>query len=74
MVVVNAPVGIRVILLPKLPRVDGGVMVAIAAVPEIKAIGVVGAIVVALAMVGAEVVEGTGSTTPLTLTTNPAGE
>jgi len=50
---VNAPVGINVIAPPPAEIGLGAVMVTIAVVPETKAIGVVGAIVVALAIVGA---------------------
>jgi hypothetical protein len=50
---VNAPVGINVIAPPPAEIGLGAVMVTIAVVPETKAIGVVGAIVVALATVGA---------------------
>jgi len=50
---VNAPVGINVIVPPPAEIGLGAVMVTTAVVPETKAIGVVGAIVVALAIVGA---------------------
>ena len=52
-VVVNIPVGINVICPPANDIGDGAVIVAIAVVPETNAICVVGAIVVALAIVGA---------------------
>jgi hypothetical protein len=50
---VNAPVGINVIVPPPVEMGDAAVIVTTAVVPETKAIGVVGAMVVALAMVGA---------------------
>ena len=50
---VNMPVGINVIAPPPVEIGAAAVMVTTAVVPEIKTIGVVGAIVVALAMVGA---------------------
>ena len=50
---VNAPVGINVIVPPPAEIGLGAVMVTTAVVPETKAIGVVGSIVVALAIVGA---------------------
>ena len=50
---VNAPVGISLITPPPADIGDAAVIVTIAAVPEIKVICVVGAIVVALAIVGA---------------------
>ena len=50
---VNTPVGINVIVPPPVEIGAAAVMVTTAVVPEIKTIGVVGAIVVALAMVGA---------------------
>jgi hypothetical protein len=50
---VNAPVGIKVIVPPPVEIGAAAVMVTTAVVPETKAIGVVGAIVVALAIVGA---------------------
>jgi len=53
-VVVNNPVGIRVILPPLVDIGDGAVIVAIAVVPEINTTFVVGAIVVAEAIVGAD--------------------
>jgi hypothetical protein len=52
-VVVKIPVGISVICPPPRDIGDGGVIVSIAAVPLINTICVVGAIVAALAMVGA---------------------
>ena len=52
-VVVNIPVGIIVICPPVVEIGAGAVIVAIAVVPETKTICVVGAIVVALAIVGA---------------------
>ena len=52
-VVVNIPVGINVICPPANDIGDGAVIVAIAVVPETNTICVVGAIVVALAIVGA---------------------
>ena len=56
LVVVNTPVGINVILPPPLEIGLGAVIVTIAAVPDINVIGSVGAIVVALAIVGAAAV------------------
>ena len=53
---VKAAVGIKVIVPPPNEMGVAAVTVSIAAVPEIKTIGVVGAIVVALAMVGAAAV------------------
>jgi hypothetical protein len=50
---VKAPVGINVIVPPPADIGAAAVMVTTAVVPETKAIGVVGAIVVALAIVGA---------------------
>jgi hypothetical protein len=50
---VNTPVGIKVIVPPPAEIGLGAVIVTTAVVPEIKTIGVVGAIVVALATVGA---------------------
>lgn len=50
---VNMPVGINVIVPPPVEIGAAAVMVTTAVVPEIKTIGVVGAIVVALAIVGA---------------------
>jgi hypothetical protein len=50
---VNTPVGINVIEPPPAEIGDGAVIVTTAVVPETKAIGVVGVIVVALATVGA---------------------
>ena len=50
---VNAPVGINVIVPPPVEIGAAAVMFTTAVVPEINTIGVVGAIVVALAMVGA---------------------
>ena len=50
---VNTPVGINVIVPPPAEIGLGAVIVTTAVVPETKAIGVVGAIVVALATVGA---------------------
>ena len=50
---VNMPVGINVIAPPPVEIGAAAVMVTTAVVPEIKTIGVVGAIVVALAIVGA---------------------
>jgi hypothetical protein len=50
---VNAPVGINVIVPPPVEIGAAAVIFTTAAVPETKTIGVVGAIVVALAMVGA---------------------
>ena len=50
---VNAPVGINVIVPPPVEIGAAAVIVTTAVVPETKAIGVVGAMVVALAMVGA---------------------
>ena len=47
------PVGISVIVPPPVEIGTAGVIVTTAVVPEIKTIGVIGAIVVALAMVGA---------------------
>ena len=52
-VVVNAPVGIKVMMPPPADIGDGAVMVFIAVVPLINTIGFVGAIVAALAIVGA---------------------
>jgi len=52
-VVENMPVGIRMIEPPFVEIGEGAVIVAIDVVPETKAIGVVGAIVVAEAIVGA---------------------
>lgn len=52
---VNAPVGINVIVPPPAEIGAAAVMVTTAVVPETKAIGVVGAMVVALATVGAAV-------------------
>jgi len=51
--VVKMPVGIKVICPPPEEIGDGAVMVVICVVPLMKTIAVVGAIVVALAMVGA---------------------
>ena len=51
---VNAPVGIKVIAPPPLEMGAGAVMVTTEAVPEMNTIGVVGAMVAALATVGAE--------------------
>jgi len=56
LVVVNTPVGIKVILPPPAEIGLGAVIVTIAVVPEINVIGAVGAIVVALAIVGAAAV------------------
>jgi hypothetical protein len=50
---VNAPVGIRVIVPPPVEIGTAAVIVTTAVVPEIKVMGAVGAIVVALAIVGA---------------------
>lgn len=50
---VNAPVGINVIVPPPVEIGAAAVMVTTAAVPEINTIGVVGAMVAALAIVGA---------------------
>jgi hypothetical protein len=50
---VNAPVGIKVIVPPPVEIGAAAVIVTTAVVPETKAIGVVGAMVVALAIVGA---------------------
>jgi hypothetical protein len=50
---VKAPVGIKVIVPPPVEIGAAAVIVTTAVVPETKAIGVVGAIVVALAIVGA---------------------
>jgi hypothetical protein len=50
---VNAPVGINVIVPPPVEIGAAAVIVTTAVVPETKAIGVVGAMVVALAIVGA---------------------
>ena len=50
---VNTPVGINVIVPPPVEIGAAAVIVTTAATPEIKTTGVVGAIVVALAMVGA---------------------
>ena len=50
---VNAPVGINVIVPPPVEIGAAAVIFTTAAVPEIKTIGVVGAMVVALAIVGA---------------------
>lgn len=52
-VVVNIPVGISVIVPPPVEIGAGAVIVAMAAVPLMNTICVVGAIVAALAMVGA---------------------
>jgi hypothetical protein len=52
-VVVKAPVGISVIWPPPREIGEGGVIVSIAAVPLMNTICVVGAIVAALAIVGA---------------------
>jgi hypothetical protein len=52
-VVVNMPVGIIVICPPVVKILVGGVIVTIAVVPDTKLIKAVGAIVVALAIVGA---------------------
>ena len=52
-VVVNIPVGISVICPPVTNILVGGVMVTTATTPYTKLIKVVGAIVVALAIVGA---------------------
>ena len=51
-VVLNAPVGISTIVPPPSEIGDGGVIVAIAAVPDTKTIFVTGAMVVALAASG----------------------
>ena len=59
LVVVNAPVGIKVIVPPPAEIGVGAVIVTIAAVPEIIVIAAVGAIVVALAIVGAAAVVAT---------------
>lgn len=59
LVVVNAPVGIKVIVPPPAEIGVGAVIVTIAAVPEIMVIAAVGAIVVALAIVGAAAVVAT---------------
>ena len=53
---VNMPVGINVIVPPPVEIGAAAVIVTTAVVPEIKTIGVVGAIVVALAIVGAAAV------------------
>ena len=53
---VKAPVGITVIVPPPVEIGAGAVIVTTAAVPEIKVIGAVGAIVVAEAIVGAAAV------------------
>ena len=50
---VNAPVGINVIVPPPVAIGAAAVMVTTAAVPEINTIGVIGAMVAALAIVGA---------------------
>lgn len=54
-VVVKIPVGMKVIVPPPVDIGDGAVIVAIAAVPLINVIAFAGAIVVALAIVGAAV-------------------
>jgi hypothetical protein len=72
-VVVNAPVGIRVIRLLYVPRAAGTVIVAIGVVPETNTMGVVGAIVVALAIVGAAVVTASDSVVPSTRTLKFSG-
>ena len=59
LVVVNAPVGIKVIVPPPAEIGVGAVIVTIAAVPEIMVMAAVGAIVVALAIVGAAAVVAT---------------
>ena len=59
LVVVNAPVGIKVIVPPPAEIGVGAVIVTIAAVPEIMVTEAVGAIVVALAIVGAAAVVAT---------------
>ena len=59
LVVVNAPVGIKVIVPPPAEIGVGAVIVTIAAVPEIMVIAAVGAIVVLLAIVGAAAVVAT---------------
>jgi len=56
LVVVNTPVGIKVILPPPVEIGLGAVIVTIAVVPDINVIGAVGAIVEALAIVGAAAV------------------
>jgi len=56
LVVVNTPVGIKVILPPPAEIGLGAVIVTIAVVPDINVIGAVGAIVEALAIVGAAAV------------------
>jgi len=53
---VNAPVGIKIIVPPPKDIGLGGVIVTTAIVPLINVIGVIGAIVVALAIVGAAAV------------------
>ena len=53
---VNAPVGIKTIVPPPVEIGAGAVIFTIAVVPQINVIGLVGAIVVALAIVGAAAV------------------